>query len=512
MNRIIRLAIAAASALTLAVTVSEADAQVLRLRGYGDPRIDGMVRTAIANRTLFLQRDTLIKASDTIRGNVVVVKSRFVLEGTVIGDLTGFQANIYLRPPAGVTGQVLNVVGGLYPSELAKTGSIEDYPVAPYEVVSTDSGFVIAGKTKRPALSLLGGTTMPEYNRVDGLRVEVGPSVLLPPIAGVEPIVSASVGYATERKDVLERVQLMLKRGRSSVATGWENDITLTNDAWIRSGFKNSIAMFVNGKDYRNYYGADRTYVEFRRILERGARTSQYWMRGQNEIARPLAAGDPFAIFAPDSVRSNPLVPDSRVASGIVGMQAQWTGLTSLYDVKGTLEFAGKNGRGANTVFNAYTAQVDYAMKAIANHTLHVEAFFRGPLLGTDELPLQRWTFVGGSNTLYTYPVGHFPGDRLAFFETDYHIPLGPRIKVRFLGSPTIRLMHNIGMAWSRDINPGFEQNVGLRLQFPFVYARVVTDPARVSDKVLLDFGVSLPAKAYPWNKPPAKTRTKPAP
>lgn len=477
-------------------------AQVIGTRGHGEPDVDALLRAALANQTLILTHDTLIKASDTIAANIVVVKARFVLEGTVVGDLTGLQANIYIRPTAHVTGQVLNIVGGLYPSELARIASIEDHPLGPYQVIATDSGFVVAGSVKRPALHLLSGTRIPEYNRVDGLRVEVGPSLVFPAIGGVEPILSGSVGYATERKDMIERALLMFRRSRSSLAGGWENNITLTNEDWIRSSLKNSIAFVWNGKDYRNYYAADRTFVEFRRILEQGVRTSQYWVRGQNEIARPLVAGDPFVIFKPDSIRSNPAVTRSRVTSALLGMQVQWTGATSQYDITGTLEFAGKNGTGADRAFNAYNGQVDYAMKAIANHTLHVEAFFRGPLPGTDELPLQRWTFVGGSNTLYTFPLGVFRGDRLAFFETDYHIPLGARLKVRVLGMPTLRLMHNIGMAWSHDTKRGFEQNVGVRLQFPFVYARVVTDPARVGDKVLFDAGVSLPAKAFPWEKP----------
>jgi len=54
-------------------------------------------------------------------------------------------------------------------------------------------------------------------------------------------------------------------------------------------------------------------------------------------------------------------------------------------------------------------------MKAIANHTLEIEANFRGPLPGTETLPLQRWTFVGGSGTLYTFDIAEFRGDRLAF-------------------------------------------------------------------------------------------------
>jgi hypothetical protein len=478
-------------------------AQQVYVRGYGEADIDALVRAALAANPLILTRDTLITARDTVRRNIVVVKARFILEGTVQGDLTGLEANIYLRPNSHVTGQVLNVAGGLYPSELAKMGSVEDRPLAPYHVASSGADFTLEGKVKRPALRLVGGTQLPEYNRVDGLRVEVGPSILLPPTFGVEPIVSGSIGYATERKDFLGRAQLLLKRGRSSLAGGWEDDITLTNEAWIRSALKNSIAMLWNGKDYRNYYAADRTYLEFRRVLERGARTSQYWLRGQNELARSLAAGDPFVIWKPDSMRFNDPVANARITSFIAGARSQWLGTTSYLDISAHTELAGKTDIGGDYAFRAYQAFVEYAMKALANHTLHVTANFRGPLPGTDSLPQQRWTFVGGSNTLYTFRLNEFRGDRLAFVESEYRIPFAPQLRLPLLGQPTLRLMHNIGMAWSHDIHRRFEQNVGARLQFPFAYVRVVTNPRNISDKVKLDVGVSMPGKTYPWEKKP---------
>ncbi|HEX6558293.1 MAG TPA: hypothetical protein VF021_02505, partial [Longimicrobiales bacterium] len=187
----------------------------------------------------------------------------------------------------------------------------------------------------------------------------------------------------------------------------------------------------------------------------------------------------------------------------IVGAGTQWSGMTSYIDVTGDVEVTGQGEVGGDYAFHAYQASVEYAMKAVANHTLRFIANFRGPLPGTDSLPQQRWTYVGGSNTLYTFRLNEFRGDRLAFVETEYRIPFAPQLRLPVLGQPTLRLMHNIGMAWSHDVQHRFEQNVGARLQFPFAYARVVTNPRKVSDKVLLDLGVSLPPKTYPWEKRP---------
>jgi hypothetical protein len=475
-------------------------AQRVQLRGYGEADLDAVLRAATSPGTLVLVRDTLVKAGDTIRTNVLVLRARFILEGTVVGDLTGVEANMYLRPAAVVTGKVTNIAGGLYPSELARTGSIDDRPLAPYHLLRSGDDYVIEGTVRRPALGLLGGFRMPEYNRVDGLRVEVGPSIALPPFAGLEPTIRGSIGYATEREDFLGRAALELKRGRSMVVVGWEDDVTATNDAWIRGPLTNSIAVLWEGKDYRNYHAVDRTYLEFRRILERGARVSGYWLRAQNEQVHPLAAGDPWTIFEPDSIRSNPLVPRDRVTSAFLGAHTAWTGTASLWRAEAAIEVAG-NVTGTNTAYKAYTANALYAMKAIANHTLEIETWFRGPLPGTDALPLQRWTFVGGSGTLYTHEIAEFPGDRLAFVESEYTIPFAQQFTLPVLGAPRLKLMHNIGMAWSHEEKRGFEQNLGVRLQFALAYVRYVFDPETGDGKFAAN--VSLPGKAYPWEKSP---------
>src|SRR5205085_4329910 len=116
----------------------------------------------------------------------------------------------------------------------------EDRPLAPYYVVADGNALVIQGTVRRPAFKWLGAMRLPEYNRVDGLRVEVGPSILLPNFAGVEPTLNASIGYATSRRDALGRVQLKMKRGLSNLSVGWEDDVTMTNDEWMARPLTNS--------------------------------------------------------------------------------------------------------------------------------------------------------------------------------------------------------------------------------------------------------------------------------
>ncbi|MGQ0562551.1 MAG: hypothetical protein ACT443_11835 [Gemmatimonadota bacterium] len=473
-------------------------AQTVRARGYGEAELDAIVRAALNPRTLVIVRDTLIGAGDTISRDVLVLKSRFILEGTVRGAVTGVEANIYVRPRARITGQLTNIAGGYYPSELARVRVAEDRPLAPYRVRRDGGNYIIEGTIERPALRRLGGIQKPEYNRVDGLRVELGPEILLPPFAGVEPSISGSIGYATEREETLGRVELGLRRARSTLTFGWEDDLTRTNDDWIRSQLKNSLSVIWNGKDYRNYYETDRTFLEFRRVLERGRRTTQYWIRAQNELVHPLAAHNPFIIWDPDSIRPNPLVPVSRVTSAFIGAESEWEGQTAVWNLAASLEFAGKV-MGADDAFNAYTAYALYATQAIADHTLEIETNFRGPLPGTETLPQQRWTFVGGSGTLYTFDIGQFRGDRLAFIETEYTIPFARRFALPMLGPPKLKLMHNIGMAWTHDERRAFEQNVGLRLQFALAYVRYIVNPENGDSK--FSANVSFPSKAYPWER-----------
>jgi hypothetical protein len=483
-------------------SAATASAQRVHVRGYGEADLDAVLRSTINHPHQLIVRDMTISRGDTVRGDFLVVRARLVVEGTIIGNVVGVDANMYFRPGAVVTGTVTNVAGGFYPSELARFGGTEDRPLAPYNVRTENGDFVIEGTNRRPAIKLGGmfGVQNPEYNRVDGLRAEFGPTLLLPPFGGVEPFISGSVGYATEREDVILRAGIGAKRGRSTLQFGWEDNVTETNDRWIRSDLKNSLSFIWNGKDYRNYYEAQRWFGEFNRTLEKGRRTTRYWIRGQREDASPLIEGDPFIVLKPDSIRENPLIPASTITSLIFGGESEWTGLSSTWRANGWIESAGSDLVDSDHSFNMYGVDALYAMKAIANHTLEIEGSFRGPLPGTEDLPQQRWTHVGGSGTLYTFDIGQFRGDRLAFLETEYTIPFSEKLQLPFLGLPRLKLMHNIGMAWSRATEDrDFEQNIGARIQFSVAHVRFVMDPRSGEQK--WSVGVSFPSKTYPWEK-----------
>src|SRR5687768_10444977 len=112
-------------AIALSVAAAElAVGQTIR-RGRGDPKIDPKLDAALAANPRVFTRDTFFTRGDTVRGPILSLGNRLIIEGTILGDLTVIDANVYIRPSARIEGNVLNIGSGLYRSELATiTGRI----------------------------------------------------------------------------------------------------------------------------------------------------------------------------------------------------------------------------------------------------------------------------------------------------------------------------------------------------------------------------------------------------
>lgn len=485
----------------LLAAAGAADAQDVDVRGRGDAENDRFLRRLVeSGEYVLLDRDTLLARNDTIPGTALVVGGTLRLEGVITGDLVIVDANVFVRPTARIMGDVRNLAGGLYYSELAAViGTIHSEPNAPYRVDARDDGsVVILGTTAESAIVLYGfrGLHIPTYDRVDGLTLSVGAGYLVPRIGDVEPVVRGRLDYRTERSEFTGGLELAGVRRRTEVAVGAERT-TLTNERWIRSDITNTISSFVQAKDRRDYYAADRGYVEVRRLLESGRRVTNAYVRAQVEDASPLLAADPWSItgeFRPDNIP----VAESRITSAVIGGSSIWTHPLHVFEVNALTEFATDLIDGDYS-FNRFEIDASWAMAALANHTLRIEPHVQGPLPGTESLPFQRWSFVGGSGTLNTYDVAEFRGDRVAFVETEYSIPLPRRLRIRLLGRPNFDLLHMAGMAWSDGESPEFEQNIGVRLRFNMLYLRAVTHPSRFTDDAEFSISVTFPRSAYPW-------------
>jgi hypothetical protein len=481
---------------------AQAQQPVVRRTGHGTRSLDARLERILADPAyLVLTRDTTVARGDTLAGPILSMANRLVIEGTIIGDLVVVDANVYLRPSARIVGGVLNIGGGLYRSEQATiTGSYDDQPLAPYHVERDGNAFIIGGDVEEKIVTFK--PAFPVANRVDGIRPSFGAQLAFPVSRTAHIELEGWGGFAFERDGGFEEqaqggAELRWRREVVYVGAGIDRN-TATNDTWIRSDLKNTLSMLWEGKDYRNYYDAKRVYAFVGRDLVRGGHEALIRLNLQREHASSLFTGDPWALFPPDEFRFNPPIDDGVSTSAILGLSGTWSGATTAAVYDGAVEVAADGPLGGEFNFMTYRVWGEWAMQALANHTIEIETRFQGPLPGTDSLPRQRWGMLGGSGTLYTFGVGEFIGDRVVFVESKYMIPLPIRLPI--LRSPHLDFIYATGMAWSNRTDPTFEQNVGVRLQFPFVYVRAIINPADTND-YKFSFGVSTPRKLYPWER-----------
>jgi hypothetical protein len=466
------------AALALAAP-PRSSAQTVERVGLGDADLDHRLDVLLARGDyLLIARDTLIDREAILAGDVLVLAATFTLEGTITGDLVAVASDVFLRPTAGVAGDVVNAAGGLYRSELATIGgAIVDRPLAPYTVLPRpDGGFTIVGTLSRSPLVLSGlfGFHGGAYDRVDGLTVNWGGAYLLPRLAAAEPRLEFRLDYRTARRRLTGGAALAVERGADTFRAGPDR-FTDTNERWIRGDLDNSLTFLWNGKDYRDYHDARQAYVEW--VRQHGRRRDGWGVtvRAQVEDARSLRARTPWTIRGVP--RPNPPIDDGRIASVSAAGRIGWVGSFSALRTEATVEVAGA-AAGGEFPFSRFTLEGDWGMDALADHTLDVEWMFMGPVPGTDSLPRQRWSFVGGSGTLKTFPLASFYGDRVVFVETRYTIPMPERVRLPVLGSPDLVFRHAAGMAWSFGEDRPLEQMIGARLEFFGLNAGFVMDPA----------------------------------
>lgn len=493
--------------LLLSLPVQAQVPQVL-FRGRGDPGLDARIRELLREpgRVIWTS-DTTIARNDTVRGPLLVVGATVRLEGVLEGDVAAVGADFFVRPSARVAGEVRSFAGGWYASDLATiTGELDHRPNAPYAVERSTNAITIRG-TRNPRL-LAFDPIVPGYDRVDGFSPGVQARLLLPPLERLEPTLAVWGSYRTERGRPVGGASLVLARGGTSAAGGIERT-TLTNEGWIRGTLGNAVSYLFDGNDIRDYYEADRAWVELRRALEDGERETALWIRGQVEDARSLRADNPWTLFKPDSLRPNRPVDEGRVGSVLAGTTLAWRRPTFETAFEGVAEF-GLDALDSDYEFSGYRVDLDWAMLALRNHTLEIEAHAQGPLPFFDydcsecdsssrRIPRQRWSHVGGSGTLPTFADAAFRGDRVLFIESRYGIPLGPRLRIPFLGIPTFEVLHAVGKAWTRERSGSLEHNVGFRLRYNLLYLRVVSNPEDLAGDVEFSVGVNFPKRAYGW-------------
>ena len=490
----------------------------VELSGAADVALDRRLARLLDSDPLVVTSDTHIVRGDTIRRSVLVLDATLVLEGAILGDLVIVDAGAFVRPGSRVEGDLVNIAGGLYRSEIASIGgTIIDLPTAEYRVIRREDGvFVIEawGTPSNLKLDDFMGFHPPLYDRVDGLTLVWGATYRLPRIEEITPQIHAQAGWRTERGEPTYAADLSLRRFATIVSGGYAHE-TDTNERWIRGDLRNALNYVWDGDDYRDYHGVDRAWV--RVAHEFGDEAKNLFavasVTGQQEEAGTLPGDEPWHLWG-DSTRSNPGIDDGTITSVIGALDVEWEGLTTAFEGRisyeaardflgGTVGFnpagpgAGIEGDGG---FDLITATGDWAMQAFANHTLEIELHVQVPLSG-DTLPRQRWSFVGGSGTLQTTGFAEFYGDRVAFVETKYIIPMPERIALPILGAPELQLVHGAGMAWLADDEGTLHQEIGVRVQFFGLYFRYMVEPEDLSGGDL-DIGLSWPfGGSHAWER-----------
>lgn len=479
--------------------------QQVTMEGRGDYANDQFLKHLLARPQLHvLSTDTLIGPNDTVPGPVLVVGSTVRVEGVIGGDLVIVDANVFLRPPARVLGDVTNLAGGYFPAPGATVGGgVRDEPNAPYDAVWRDGRVRIVGTRHASAFLPQGfrGILLPTYDRVDGLSAGLGGGYLTPRLGRLAPFVRGRVRYRSQRGALTGAGEAGLEWTPNTRLIIGAERTTATPDEWLRSDLHNSLSYLYDGTDYRNYYQTDRIYGRW--DLDRRTESEELHasIGAHQERDQSLPAGHPWTGFSTDSIRPNPSVADARITSVTASLRGNWRASHWVGSSGGELEWA-VTALAGDYRFARFAVWSDWALPAFGRQSVHLRWRFQGPLPGTDSLPRQRWTFVGGDGTLETEPIAAFRGDRLAYVETGYIIPFPDAVDLPLLGHPDLELIHRAAMAWSVGARRALEQNVGIRLRFPLLNARFFFDPHDPSGRYEFTVGVNGPRRSYPWESP----------
>lgn len=478
--------------------------QVVERIGRGDPELDRRIDEILQGGDyLLITDDTLIPASDTLPRTVLVLGGTLIVEGTILGDLAEVDANVFLRPSARVTGDLLNLGGGFYPSALAEVeGTVIDRPLAPYRVTRMGQTWIIEGISRVDRLVLDGflGLHPPTYDRVNAVGLRWGASYLLSPSPDTlnQAMVHGWVGYLSGRGALEGGAELRRHFRGFTFAVGAAEE-TITYDSWIKGDLENSISFLWDGDDYRNYFLARRAYARLEQRIGSERRGLHLILRGQLEEDRSLHRVDTWTIFGGDESRPNPPIDEGKIAGITASVAGHWIGRKLAWVGGGALETAG-SALGGNFSFNRFVLLGDFGMDAFANHALLLRWYFQGPLLGAERLPRQRWSILGGNGTLPAYDIGEFRGDRVAFVESRYVIPLPERWTIPILGRPDLEIAHAIGNAWTEGMDSDLIQSLEARVRFSFISLRIATDPVHPDDQFRASISLSSPfSNRFPW-------------
>jgi hypothetical protein len=477
-----------------AIAAQESQGVILRTPGRGRP---GVIMQEVLSRPFSLVvPDSVVHfpRDSTIDRTVLILGGDATVASIVHGDVIVIDGDLFLHPGAAIDGRAVAIGGGVYPSSLATVGlGTESFRDVTYTIArSSDGRFTLDWREISPrpnetlTFPIVFGVRLPTYTRVDGLGLTWGPRIMLD--TGrivIDPLIT----YRSDLGEIDPSLTARLGLGRLTSLEVRAGRGTFTNDAWIQSDIANFISALVAGRDYRNYWRADRGEALLQRRWERAATMLALEIGGRTERAWSVTAGGPWSVLGRNDVeegmlRPNPAVLHGRITSALAGGRFDWE--RQQVELSTRLLTETSLDTPDDTRFTQATLEAFVAFPAFRTHTFSFEAHAVHTF--GDTAPPQRFAYLGGSGTLPTFDLLEFGGDRLLFLESRYAIPV-ERIQLPIVGSPVIMFRHMIGMA-GFDSLPPFEQNVGVRLLVGPIKVDWTIDP--VSRESKFSVGLSL--------------------
>ncbi|MDQ2889280.1 MAG: hypothetical protein M3R65_01830 [Gemmatimonadota bacterium] len=291
-------------------------------------------------------------------------------------------------------------------------------------------------------------STLPTYDRVDGLSVPVMPSISIGENARfvVNPALTYRSNLGKVDPSLAVTGQFTADSSIGFALSGARG--TFTNERWIRSDLINSLVSFGLGHDSRNYFRGDRGEARLTSSLASvlgipvdvasvfiGGRIERDWSTGwQSGVPR-----GPYSILGRSDTtdgirRRNPAITAGHIASAIAGLHGEYTGAPGAAMLDVLLEAAGKSPSGGN--FQQLTIDAGLNLATWFGQRVEIGSHLVTTTTNT-MTPLQRFAYVGGSGSLATISLLGLGGDHLYFTDVLYVIPIAA-IDLPLVGSPYI--------------------------------------------------------------------------
>jgi len=374
-----------------------------------------------------------IAAGNEVQGDVAVQHGPLLIEGHVAGSVLAVNSDVELAPTARIDGDLIVVGGEVDGLESAHVGGVTRVyhePLAYREegdriVLVEDQGapgesFWHRLERRRESSSFdLRVVQAGPYNRVEGLPINLGPSVFRRTTWGGIRVDAAAVvrtadfGSNTTGNNLRTEIRFGTTHG---IGVGGQLlDVVAPVEDWQLSNLEVALASFLARRDYRDYY---RRHGARGFVTLYGARNLNLTASYGAERWSSVSERDPFTLFNDDRPwRPNPLTDDGvfHVFAATFAVDTRndpfdpWAGWYVDADVehgRGTIETPAPTGgllpsfvAGDQTQYNRGFLDIRRYNRLSPDEQVNLRVVLGG-WLGGDQLPLERRLSVDGPGAL----------------------------------------------------------------------------------------------------------------